>query len=691
MNLWRSYKFILLLFFCFILFKPVDSQSQNNPVENLAPVELINGWLYRYGDSPLNDAGIPVWIQQDSLIDESWRPVEYKKGIAKPSGRREEKNLWLRIKLPDNRLKNPHIFIENVNFACEVYINGQSVYQSEGLADISRHFMIPTWHLIPVDDVYQNSTLFIRIFSLDPKIISIDKVFLGSKSDFIKGIVADKIQLVIFGFLFIATGLVPLLIFIKNRKGLVYFAFGLFATSMGVWALSDSIKLLQLLFRIPGYIFILVFVAIFMAPVGLCLYFEQIFGAGFKSIIRRLWQMHLIYAITAFLILISGQFPVYMLEIFSMVFFLLFFITLIVLLSTCITSAVRGSRNARIISTGFIFFAGLGIYDVIGGGLELISAWSQVVYPWGMLVFILSLGIVLERQFSAAHQQLREHSKKLEEKVAERTRDLKDRNKTLAHTLLNLRQMQSNLIVQEKMAALGKLTAGVAHEINNPIGVLKSTMDLLFRATAKVKQASWFQMESGMAEKNKTIRDLVAIIEQNSRAAADANNRVTKIVNSLRNFTKLDEAEFMQVDIRDGIESTLTLIQHEKKAGIRIKKEYGEIPKVYCYPGELNQVFMTLITNALEAIDKKGKIIIKTGIKDKNVYVSISDNGTGIAPEQLNTLFDFSLTTKKSRIGVGIGLANAFNIMKKHNGEIKVESKLDKGSVFTLILPINKS
>ena len=200
-------------------------------------------------------------------------------------------------------------------------------------------------------------------------------------------------------------------------------------------------------------------------------------------------------------------------------------------------------------------------------------------------------------------------------------------------------------------------------------------------------------------EKSKTLEELknnadyqksLRILKENRRIASSASERIINIVASLRNFTRLDEAELQKVDIHEGIESALTLIQHEIGDGTRVIKEYGDIPKVECFPGELNQVFMTLLRNAVQAIEKEGTITITTWIVATDVFFKIADTGPGMPSEELKTLFDFSFTVKGARVGLGMELSNAYNIVQKHNGELRVESEVGKGSTFTISLPIEQ-
>jgi signal transduction histidine kinase len=241
------------------------------------------------------------------------------------------------------------------------------------------------------------------------------------------------------------------------------------------------------------------------------------------------------------------------------------------------------------------------------------------------------------------------------------------------------------------MAVLGKLTAGVAHEMNTPIGALKSTMDVLIRCANKMRQILGFGETLSEIKNARSFQEILNTLEQNSQVAVSASERISKIVNSLKSFARLDEAEHLDADINESIETTLTLIQHEITDKISITKEFENLPQILCYPGELNQVFMILLTKAIQAIEDEGVIMIRTSSDDTHIRIIISDTGKGIPPEQLDSLFEIHFTTKEARIGMGIDFANVLNIIQKHNGKIDVESEVGKGTTFSISLPINQS
>ncbi|MEE9270477.1 MAG: HAMP domain-containing sensor histidine kinase, partial [Candidatus Krumholzibacteria bacterium] len=230
--------------------------------------------------------------------------------------------------------------------------------------------------------------------------------------------------------------------------------------------------------------------------------------------------------------------------------------------------------------------------------------------------------------------------------------------------------------------------AGVAHEINNPIGAVTSASDVSRRCLDRLQQT----IEGGKSVKavlgNKHYRTAMSLLRENTEIALEGSGRVTKIVKSLKNFARLDEAEFQEADIHEGIDSTLTLVHHRLKHKVEVVKQYGDIPRIMCYPNQLNQVFMNLLVNSADAIEEKGTITIKTDADDKSVHVTIADDGKGIPPEQLNKIFDPGYTTKGSGVGTGLGLSISYKIIQNHKGTIVATSEVGRGTEFRITLPL---
>jgi hypothetical protein len=303
---------------------------------------------------------------------------------------------------------------------------------------------------------------------------------------------------------------------------------------------------------------------------------------------------------------------------------------------------------------------------------------------------------------------VREQNVILEAKVTERTLELNASNEELQKTLIELKEAESQLVESEKMASLGQLTAGIAHEINNPINFVTSNINPLKRDVAilidllhQIETLSLTDLSS--AEKQKQINDIKTDIDYDYlkteidyllKGISDGSSRTAEIVKGLRIFSRLDEDDLKKADINEGIDSTLIIINNLLNGRIEIVKKYGGLPFVECYPGKLNQVFMNIITNAIHAVNKKfgeekgGVITLTTTMNETKVYIKIADNGTGMDETTKKKLFEPFFTTKDVGEGTGLGLSIAYNTIKKHNGQILVNSIIGEGTEFIIELPL---
>ena len=253
---------------------------------------------------------------------------------------------------------------------------------------------------------------------------------------------------------------------------------------------------------------------------------------------------------------------------------------------------------------------------------------------------------------------------------------------------LNLRETQGQLVQSEKMASLGMLVAGIAHEINTPIGAINSMQNTTIRAVGKLKT-----LIDGICQdkhlSNPKLKKMFDLIDDGNNVIESGIGRVTKIISRLRSFARLDEADLKLADVHEGIDDTLTLIHHEMKHNIKVIKEFGKIPSISCFPSRLNQVFLNLLINAKQAIKGKGSVTISTFLQDDHVHITFQDTGIGIEKERLSKVFDPGYTTKGVGVGTGLGLSICYQIIKDHRGEIEVTSEVGNGTTFTIIIPTN--
>jgi PAS domain S-box-containing protein len=268
--------------------------------------------------------------------------------------------------------------------------------------------------------------------------------------------------------------------------------------------------------------------------------------------------------------------------------------------------------------------------------------------------------------------------------------------------IARLREAHEQLLQSEKMASIGQLAAGVAHEINNPLGFVNSNMDSLKRylntllavevayGTAVRQEAPGSVLaarieaiarEADLAFLKDDVADLVA-------ESLDGLKRVRQIVQALKDFSHMGDTDWLHADLHAGLDSTLTIVANEIKYKATVEKRYGSLPHIVCLPSQLNQVFMNLLVNAAHAIRERGVITISTGVDGDWVWVAISDTGCGIPPQNLNRIFEPFFTTKPVGSGTGLGLSLSYSAVSKHGGRIDVESRVDAGTTFTVRLPV---
>ncbi len=290
--------------------------------------------------------------------------------------------------------------------------------------------------------------------------------------------------------------------------------------------------------------------------------------------------------------------------------------------------------------------------------------------------------------------------------ISERKRmeqDLQTKGEEQRQLIGRLQEAHDQLLQSEKMASIGQLAAGIAHEINNPVGFVNSNMsslqayvgslfgvlqryDALIGAMAPQLNGQVAQIRAE-ADLDYVREDVTALV----RESMDGLKRVKDIVQALKDFSHVGESDWQVADLHLGLDSTLNIVANEIKYKAVVEKHYGQIPQIRCLASQLNQVFMNLLVNASHAIAGSGVITIKTGIDKGMVWVAIGDSGCGIAPENLTRIFEPFFTTKPVGSGTGLGLSLSYGIVNKHGGRIEVDSTVGVGTTFTVRLPLDGS
>ncbi|TWV97493.1 7TM diverse intracellular signaling domain-containing protein [Chitinophaga pinensis] len=295
----------------------------------------------------------------------------------------------------------------------------------------------------------------------------------------------------------------------------------------------------------------------------------------------------------------------------------------------------------------------------------------------------------------------------LEEKVTQRTEELQTSNEELNVAMKNLKDAQTQLVEREKMASLGQLTAGIAHEINNPINFVTSNIKPLKLDIQDIRTLlDKYDALPNTPDIQSALKDIAAFKQQIDidyiheeissliKGIEDGASRTSEIVRGLRTFSRLDESDVKSVDLHEGIDSTLVLLKNSIPTNVKVIKDYGSLPKIECYAGKINQVFMNILTNAFNAIktnnqDREEAVTITTREDNGLALISIKDTGPGMTEQVKEKIFDPFFTTKDVGEGTGLGLSIVFSIIEKHNGRIEVITAPDKGAEFIIYLPMS--
>jgi two-component system, NtrC family, sensor kinase len=340
---------------------------------------------------------------------------------------------------------------------------------------------------------------------------------------------------------------------------------------------------------------------------------------------------------------------------------------------------------ARYPDTAVIMVSGVDRPQRVRDALRL-GASDYLIKPCEMESLAISVERALERR------QLARTSKRYKD-------DLERRNAELAGRTAELQRLQAQIVHSEKMASLGQLAAGVAHELNNPAGFIYGNMDILrdyvsglTRVLTAYEEAPLPQPFADRVTEIKAEVDYVGMMGELDSIITDClegAERIRDVVQNLRLFSRLDEAEVKLIDLHEGIDSTVRLLSRYYSAGhVNLVKHYGTLPPVSCYAGQLNQVWMNLLINAAQAVGDAGEVTVSTSYEDDMVQVVVSDTGCGISAEVLSKIFDPFFTTKAVGEGTGLGLSITYGIIERHHGTITTTSQVGVGTSFTVRIPV---
>ncbi len=636
--------FLLIVLGC-LQFNTVPSQAQSPATPNSPPTEVTQGWQYHWGDIPLDNAGVPVWTEEKiSSLD--WQPFQFPKKLWKAQG---ENIVWLRVSLPGGQWKSPHLYLGAVPRLSGVYLENkplsdQFLLNASGKANLDDY----QWPILPLKANFQEKALLLRVDASNTSSIYIglfDRVKIGSHTDLIKKLLRQEIDGIL-GIFFTLLGVLVIFLSFSRQEKKAYFYFSILSILIGLYTISQS-YFANLFFKEFISLTHVEYATFYLIPISVYIFFEQIFGSGYKSIIRRLWQIHLAYAVVA-LILVYTETDFWLSSLHLDQRLLL--VSIFVLLATAAKTASKGNRDAKLFTLGFIILTLFAIPDILVYRYEL-GYWHQKFYPWGTFIFILILGFILERRFAEARKLLQAYTLELETK---------------------------NAALQKLDKLKDEFLANTSHELRTPLnGIIGIADSLMDGATGQLSKPTIFNLS------------LIVCSAQ----------RLTQLVNDLLDFSQLKhkniDLNIKPVGMREITDVVLMLSQPliRKKPVQLINAIDPNIPPVDADENRVQQILHNLVSNAIK-FTESGTVEVSAVVVNEQLEITVADTGIGIDPDKFDRIFE-SFEQADGSIGreyggVGLGLAVTKQLVQLHSGNIRVESTPGIGSRLTFSLPLSK-
>ncbi len=626
-----------------ILFTTFTQDRQENKL-NPPPVELTQKWQYRLGDSPVNEDEIPIWtLEKDSIS--LWQAFEVPGKLKINPG---EKFVWLRTTLPEQTWPYPGLYIRGIPNLLQTYIEERLSYIYYELnQDSNLQLKEEKWPVVPVGDDFQNKSLFFKVYVGNRQTLKVGffgSTLIGSQPELVKRFVNQSLGKLILGCLFVFCGFVPLLFALVKTTESLYLSFGVLTFVIGIYTISGS-ELARFLVYHPSLWSFLHYTSFHLIPCIVIVFFEQVFGSGYKNIIRKLWQIQLAYTACVLVLASSGlvawYYTFYPTQILGIV-------SALVLIFTALKTQDRDSIEVNLFTTGFTIFLITVIHDILSY-VFLSFPWYLTIYPWGMFVFIIFLAFILERRFTEAKKQLQKYAVEMEVK---------------------------NTALQRLDKLKDDFLANTSHELRTPLnGIIGLAESLVDGVTGKLP--------------NQTLFNLSLIIS--------SGKRLTQLVNDLLDFSRLKhqniQLQLKNIGMREIAEIILTISRSlvgDKDIKL-INKISPDLPLVIADENRVQQILFNLVGNAIK-FTESGTVEIKAKVTEQHLSIAVTDTGIGIPANKLNRIFQpfeqANGSISRQYGGTGLGLAVTKQLVELHQGEIKVRSVLGEGSRFIFTLPL---
>jgi two-component system sensor histidine kinase ChiS len=665
----------LLALLSSLLLGTTPSPAQSQATSSSPPVEITQGWEYRWGDSPVDEVGIPIWTKENSSSSE-WKPLKFGEKLKKPS---QETNIaWLRVRLPEGRWQAPTLYQKSPNIyqksssLLEIYLESQLITKIAFLE--SSDYLNPeanAFDFTPLLPDVSNKTLFFKVYAANPDSVikQAKKILIGSHKDLIQGFLQNNINTIVnltLGGFYTLIGIVTILLGSKSLSKSTYLLFGLLAVSTGLSTFANSGNVDFVIDQVQ-WSFLRVgdktgFLSLLLIPGFVCAFFEQVLGSGYKAIIRRMSQVYLVLTPVFFILsalCITGKGNKLIWDLFRLLFsghFLMLLATIIIILSHSFFFIYKGETESKVFSIGFIILTFCFSIDILSFTFqkyfENLKVLQYNFFYLGMLVFIILIGWIVQRRFIEASKRLQSYATELEAK--------------------NAALQQGNKLKDEFLA-------NTSHELRTPLnGIIGIADSLIDGATGTLPKETLFNL---------------SLIVSSGR-------RLTQLVNDLLDFSKLKHKnislQIKPVGMREITDVVLTLSQPliGKKPLQLVNSISSDVPLVDADENRVQQILHNLICNAIK-FSEIGVVEVSAAVVKDYLEITISDTGIGIQADKLDRIFeafeqaDGSIGREYG--GTGLGLAVTKQLVQLHGGEIWVVSQPGKGSQFTFTLPLSQA
>ncbi|MGC1395090.1 MAG: 7TM diverse intracellular signaling domain-containing protein, partial [Coleofasciculaceae cyanobacterium] len=582
---------IFLLAIIFSLnFSTNHSQSQQATI-NPPPQEIIEGWQYHWGDIPL-DSKEQINLTPNEISALNWHSFNFPKKLNNKHGKTI---LWLRVSLPAGKWKVPYLYLQGVPNILNTYLANQPIYQqltlnSAGKANY-QDYQLP---IVPLKADFPGKTLLFRVYVNNSTVYLglFERVAIGSQTALIKRLLPQIIEAVLAVFLILISFIV-IIISLKRQERKAYLYFGLLAILISLYTLSRS-GTIVFVFQNLWKLNYLETTALYLIPVSACLLFEELFGSGYKFMIRRLWQINLFYAFISLLLIatnvVSRNDTIHFAQ-------FLFLLSAVNILLTAVKIALQGDKDAKLFMSGFITLTLCSINDILIYRLSANYFWHQKLYLWGTFIFLMLLGFILERRFHEARRMLQVYTKELEIK--------------------NTRLKELNQLKDEFLA-------NTSHELKTPLnGIIGIAESLIDGATGQLSKQTLFNLS----------------------LIASSGRRLNHLVNDLLDFSQLKHKEIelniKAVGLREVTDIVLMLSQPlaKNKQLKLINNIDPNLPPIDADENRLQQILYNLVGNAIK-FTESGIVEVSATVIDQEIEVSVSDTGIGIPINKLEQIFE---------------------------------------------------